>query len=62
LVANCAKLCGRIGWGPNEADQRVAIPGGRTRCWGLKEEGSKGDVSLTKGSMSVKNPKDLRAE
>lgn len=27
-MVNCAKLSGRMGWGPDEADQRTTIPGG----------------------------------
>lgn len=39
MKINYAKLFGRMGWGPDEADQRAAIPGGRGEVpgWGLKE-------------------------
>ena len=45
MMVNYAKLFGKMGWGPDEADQRAAIPGardgvGRDPSWGLKERHS----------------------
>lgn len=59
MVVNCIKLSGKMGWGPDEADQRVVTPGvgggvGR-RSWLGLEGGMKQSLNLSDDESGKEN-------